>query len=119
MLLPSPPPPVPLPARGHGEHPPGPQAQPKKGACVGSRNSYGINYEFLGGFPGGSDGEESAGDPDSISRSGRSPGKGNGYPLQYSCLANPSEDEPLRTGQCKWQVKALARHTPEIDCEPH
>ena len=41
------------------------------------------------GFPGGSDGKESAcnaGDPGSIPRSGRSPGKGNGNPLQYSCL---------------------------------
>ena len=41
------------------------------------------------GFPGGSDGEESAcnaGDPGSIPRSGRSPGEGNGNPLQYSCL---------------------------------
>ena len=27
-----------------------------------------------------------AGDPGSIPRSGRSPGEGNGYPLQYSCL---------------------------------
>ena len=43
------------------------------------------------GFPGGSDGEESAysgGDSGSISGSGRSPGEGNGYPLQYSCLEN-------------------------------
>ena len=40
-------------------------------------------------FPGGSDGKKSAcnaGDPGSIPRSGRSPGEGNGYPLQYSCL---------------------------------
>ena len=39
------------------------------------------------GFPGGSDGQESAynaGDPGSISGSERSPGKGIGYPLQYS-----------------------------------
>ena len=43
------------------------------------------------GFPGGSDGKESvcnAGDPGSIPESGRSPGKGNGNPLQYSCLEN-------------------------------
>ena len=43
------------------------------------------------GFPGGSDGKESAcnsGDPGSISESGRSLGVGNGYPLQYSCLEN-------------------------------
>ena len=43
------------------------------------------------GFPGGSDGKESAcnaGDLGLIPRSGRSPGKGNGYPLQYPCLEN-------------------------------
>ena len=43
---------------------------------------------FLG-FPGGSAGKEStcnAGDPDSIPGLGRSPGEGNGYPLQYSGL---------------------------------
>ena len=41
------------------------------------------------GFPGGSDGKESssnAGDAGSVPGSGRSPGDGNGYPLQYSCL---------------------------------
>ena len=30
-----------------------------------------------------------AGDPGSILGSGRSPGEGNGNPLQYSCLENP------------------------------
>ena len=38
-------------------------------------------------FPRGSDGKEptgTAGDPGSIPRSGRSPGEGIGYPLQYS-----------------------------------
>ena len=43
------------------------------------------------GFPGGSDGKESAcnaGDPASIPGSGRYPREGNGYPLQYSCLEN-------------------------------
>ena len=40
---------------------------------------------------GGSDGKASAHhavDPGSIPRSGRSPGEGNGNPLQYSCLEN-------------------------------
>ena len=44
------------------------------------------------GFPGGSDGKESdcnVGDPVLIPGSGRSPGEGNGSPLQYSCLENP------------------------------
>ena len=40
---------------------------------------------------GGSDGKASAynaGDPGSIPGSGRSPGEGNGNPLQYSCQEN-------------------------------
>ena len=43
------------------------------------------------GFPGGSDGKASAynaEDPGSIPGLGRSPGEGNGNPLQYSCLEN-------------------------------
>ena len=46
------------------------------------------------GFPGGSDGKASAcnvGDPGSIPGSGRSPGEGNGNPLQHSCLENPMD----------------------------
>ena len=42
-------------------------------------------------FPGGSDGKESAynvKDSSLIPGTGRSPGKGNGNPLQYSCLEN-------------------------------
>ena len=42
-------------------------------------------------FPGGSDSKESASsaqDPGSIPGLRRSPGEGNGYPLQYSCLEN-------------------------------
>ena len=43
------------------------------------------------GFPGSSDGKESAcneGNLGLIPGSGKSPGEGNGYPLQYSCLEN-------------------------------
>ena len=46
------------------------------------------------GFPGSSDGKASAydaGDLGSIPGSGRSPGEGNGNPLQYSCLENPMD----------------------------
>ena len=49
---------------------------------------------FLTDFPGGSGGKASAynvGDPGSIPGSGRSPGEGNGNPLQYSCLENPMD----------------------------
>ena len=45
----------------------------------------------LGNVPGGLDGKASAhnvGDPGSIPGLGRSPGEGNGNPLQYSCLEN-------------------------------
>ena len=45
-------------------------------------------------FPSGSDGKESAcnaRDQSSIPGSGRSPGEGKGYPLQYSCLENSME----------------------------
>ena len=47
-------------------------------------------YEL--GFLGGSEVKASAcneGDPGSIPGLGRSPGEGNGNPLQYSCLENP------------------------------
>ena len=46
------------------------------------------------GFSGGSDRKESAynaGDLGSIHESRRSPGEGNGNPLQYSCLENPTD----------------------------
>ena len=51
-------------------------------------------YYIQKGFPGGSAGKESAcnaGDPGWIPGSGRSPGEGNGNPLQYSCLENPMD----------------------------
>ena len=51
-------------------------------------------YNILQGFAGGSDGKESAhnvGDLDSIPVLGRSPGEGNGNPLQYSFLENPMD----------------------------
>ena len=48
------------------------------------------------GFPSGSYGKESAysaGDPGLIPGLWGSPGKGNGNPLQYSCLENPMDRE--------------------------
>ena len=45
-------------------------------------------------IPGGAELRASAcnaGDPRLIPGSGRSPGEGNGNPLQYSCLENPTE----------------------------
>ena len=46
------------------------------------------------GFPCSSVGKEpacKAGDPGSFPGLGRSPGEGNGNPLQYSCLGNPMD----------------------------
>ena len=51
---------------------------------------------FFTGYPGSSDGEESAynaGNLGLIPGSGRSPGEGNINPLQYSCLENPMDGE--------------------------
>ena len=48
------------------------------------------------GFPGGSEVKVSVcnmGDPGSIPGLGRSPGEGNGNPLQNSCLENPMDRE--------------------------
>ena len=45
-------------------------------------------------FPTDASGKEptcNAGDASSIPGSGRAPGGGNGYPLQYSCLENPMD----------------------------
>ena len=47
-------------------------------------------------FPGGSDAKASAcnaGDPGPIPGLQRSPGEGNGNPLQHSCLENPMDGE--------------------------
>ena len=49
---------------------------------------------MINDFPGGSDGKASAynaGNLGSIPGSGRSPGEGNGNPLQYSCLEDPMD----------------------------
>ena len=45
-----------------------------------------------------------AGDPGSILGSGRSPGKENGYPLQYSCLEMPKD-----RGVCQAIVRGVAK----------
>ena len=59
---------------------------------------YGVYYLFLYGLPWWLSGKEPTcqcrrhrGDPGLIPGSGRSPGEGNGNPLQYSCLGNPMD----------------------------
>ena len=59
---------------------------------IQTRQKYGEKYGY--GLPGGSDNKASvynAGDPGLIPGLGRSPGEGNGSPLQYSCLENPMD----------------------------
>ena len=61
----------------------------------------------MGGFPGGSDGKESArnaGDLGLIPGLGRSPGGGHGNPPQYSCLENPHGQKCL-VGYSPWGHK--------------
>ena len=69
-------------------------------------------------FPGGSDGKVSpynAGDPGSISGSGRSPGEGNGNSLQYSCLGNP-----MARGTWRAIVHGVAKNGTQLgDCHFH
>ena len=57
------------------------------------------------GFPGGSDDKKcdcNVGNPVLIPGSGRSPGEGNGNPLQYSCLENPMD---RGVGPVPWVTK--------------
>ena len=65
-----------------------------EGVCITVHDQM-VNSEVrLTCFPGGSEVKASAwnaGDPGSIPGLGRSPGEGNGNPLQYSCLENPME----------------------------
>ena len=62
------------------------------------------------GFPGGASGEKSsanAGDAGSIPGSGRFPGGGNGYPLQYDCLRNTMDRGAWRA---PWGRKRVKHH---------
>ena len=69
--------------------------EPSPAPQLKSINSLALSFLYSD-FPGGSEVKASAsnaGDPGSIPESGRSPGKGNGNPLQYSCLENPMDGE--------------------------
>ena len=64
------------------------------------------------GFPGGSDGKASArnvGEPGLIPGLGRSPGEGNGNPLQYSCLENSLDGLKSLVGYSPWGRKESER----------
>ena len=61
------------------------------------------------GFPSGSvkNLPVSAGDTDSISRLGRSPGGGKDNPFQYSCLGNPTDRRAWQATYSPWACKEL------------
>ena len=73
------------------------------------------------GFPASSAGKESAcnaGDPGSIPGLGRSPGEGNGYPLQYSCLENSMDRgawQAIVHGVAKSQTQLNSFHSFTVD----
>ena len=94
-----------------------PGSIPRLGRSPGGRVR--LSIPVFMGFPGGSDGKESAchaGDLGSVPRSERSPRGGHGNPLQYSCLENPHGQKSL-VGCSPWGRKEsdTAEHlsTPE------
>ena len=74
-------------------------------------------------YTAGSDGEESAcdaGDPGSITGSGRSPGEGNGNLLWYSCLENSMDRGAWWAtvhGVAKSQTRMSDSHHTQFSCE--
>ena len=73
-----------------GIEPKSPALQEPLGKTKKKEQAYGAKQDF----PRGADGKASAyheGDPDSTPGLGRSPGEGNGNPLQYSCLESPMD----------------------------
>ena len=74
-------------------------------------------WDMYSGFPGGSEGKEStgsAGDPSSIPGLGRSPGEGNGYPLQDSCLENSMDRGAWWGYIVHWAAKLYISHLVHI-----
>ena len=73
------------------------------------------------GFPHGAAGKESAynaGDLDSIPALGRSPGEGNGYPLQYSGLENSMDYSPWGCKELDMKVQVCILSTYLFDRLP-
>ena len=76
-----------------------------------------LKYVPSTGFPGGSDGKESAcsaGDPGLIPELGRFSGEGNGYPLQCYCLENSMDRGALwvtvhGVAKSRTQLKRLSK----------
>ena len=94
--------------------------------------SFRISLMFLMGFSGGSvvkNPPASAGDMGSIPWSRRSPGEGNGNPLQYSCLGNPTDRGAWwatvhgiskESGMTEWlnNISYMRDHLRHLSCNP-
>ena len=68
---------------------------------------------YFEAFPGGSVVKNlpvNAGDTGSIPGSGRSPGEGNGNPLQYSCLGNSMDRGAGHTSDNAGEVRCNLQH---------
>ena len=79
------------------QSPSGPRSQPFSHLTLATMDLFLPPSFICPGFPWWLSGKESAcdaGDAGSIPGSGRSPGEGNGHPLQYSCLENSSTLRP-------------------------
>ena len=71
-------------------------------------NGFSGHLIYAMGFPHGSDSKESAcnvGYPGSIPGLGRSPGEGNGNPLQNSCLENTTDRGAWQATVHAWSYK--------------
>ena len=63
-----------------------------------------------------------AGDVGLITGWGRSPGEGNGKPRQYSCLGNPTDEEPGRlqsmgTQRVSYDIGTEQQHMKETEAK--
>ena len=74
--------------------------------------TFGNDWDIFGyhqmGFPHSSVSKDSAcnaGDLGSVSGWGRTPGEGNGNPLQYSCLENPMDRGAQQVTYSPWSEK--------------
>ena len=88
------------------------QSPSSKQLCQNTKISYFVSIYLivLLGFPGGSvvkNPPANAGDMGSIFVVGRSPGAGNGSPLQYSCLGNPIDQEAWWATYGPWGHKTV------------
>ena len=89
--------------------------------CFESKGVECFHASFPQGYPGGLVSKESAcsaGDPGSVPELRRSPGEGNGYPLQYSCLENSIDRGAWRAavhGVAKtWVLSDEHFHFPQV-----